>query len=637
MTWLTLAAKNVSHQARQYTAFFLSSAFAVWMFFLFVGLQYHPALAPELERLEMVPTFGLVATLVAIFSILFIFYASTAFLRARKRELGIFSLVGMLPRQIAAIIFAENLLIGAAAIVAGVGGGMITGKIFFLLVGRVLSLTAAIPYHLSLMAVLLTVLIFAGVFLLVSMLSGFTLRRLSVAEVFRSAARPRIPPTFRWWLAALGVVCLAAGYRLLLMPGTWTESEPRVWPGIALSVAGTYLFFHQGSVAALQMLRSRQGLYYRRTSLLVISQMVTKVRDNAKVLFMVSILTTLVLVPLTTVVTAFVEAEQQALEWAPIGLVVEQPKGGQAHEQAMATLQEHGVPVGRQATMLLLPTLTRYRSNPTMTIFNRTGIVSVSAYNQWTALSGGGAAPVTVPAGEGVLLGTYAPTGVRQDVGVTFGADIKAGQSLPVDMQINVIPVDLSISQIPSKYYSLIIVDDPTFAQLSDRFGSADDIELHAFELPRWKESLPALEALAAVDWRIRGTALTYHELMLEGQTGMLVLGFIVVLFFLATGQMLYFKLFTDLTAERQQYQALFRVGLREREVRRVISVQTLVLFFAPLVVALAHSWVMVSMFSRFGELKMGAPFWAVGGAYLLLFGGYYLAARRTYVKAILA
>jgi putative ABC transport system permease protein len=577
-----------------------------------------------------------VASLVAIFAVLFIFYASSAFLRARKRELGIFSLVGMLPRQIWAIVCLENLLIGLTAILTGVGGGVLTGKLFFLLVGRVLTLSEAVPFHLSMTAVVLTVLIFAGVFLLVSLLGGFTLRRLSVAEVFRSATRPRTPPAFRWWLAAVGLTGLAAGYTLLLLPGDWTESEPRMWPGIGLMLIATYLLFHQGSVAALQALRSQQALYYRRTSLLAISQMLHKVRDNAKVLFMVSILTTLVLVPLTVVVMAYTQAEANALRYSPIGMVVQQGPGGQDHERALAALQEHGLGVERQALLPLRSALTSYKTAPTHTVFYRVGVVSVSSFNQWTALVDG-QEPVTLTDGRGILLGTDATAGESYDLDLFLGPEAKAGAGRPADMRLPVLISDRAAPQLPIRFFSLLIVDDAILSAIDEGYESNEDAEIRGFKLTYWKAAGPVIAALRAEGLKVNGTGYTYQEMLLEGQTGMLVLGFVVVLFFLATGQMLYFKLFTDLSAERQQYQALFRVGLRVREVGRVISAQTLVLFFAPLAVALAHAWVILSMLARFDEMSIDASFVAVTVAYLLMFGGYYLAARRTYVKALLS
>lgn len=108
---------------------------------------------------------------------------------------------------------------------------------------------------------------------------------------------------------------------------------------------------------------------------------------------------------------------------------------------------------------------------------------------------------------------------------------------------------------------------------------------------------------------------------------------FVGLLFFLASGNLLYFKLFTDLLAEQRQFQALGKVGILPGEVRRVVSAQTLVLFLMPLLLAVLNAFMMVGLTARMNTLSLWQPMAAV---YVALFLGYRLVTRQTYAAALL-
>lgn len=87
MNLLTIAWKSIRHQSRSYAAYFLSSGFAVWLFYLYASLIFHPlfqgeAVAPSIRQIML-----FLVGLVALFSVLFILYSHSAFLKARQRDL----------------------------------------------------------------------------------------------------------------------------------------------------------------------------------------------------------------------------------------------------------------------------------------------------------------------------------------------------------------------------------------------------------------------------------------------------------------------------------------------------------------------------------------------------------------------
>lgn len=658
LTLLTLAVKNVRHQARSYAAFFLSSAFAVWLFFLYGSLLFHPDLTPDLVP-EPVPMLMLAMEfIVAGFSVLFILYAHSAFLKTRRRELALLTTLGMLPRQIAGIIFRENGLVGLGAIAGGVGFGLVFARLFFLGIGKVLGIPHPLPFYLSWEAVLLTCVGFGLLFSVISGLSVWTLRRLSIADTFREAARVKAPPRFSVWLAGLGLLTLGAFYWMgLIVAPRFGEIYGELM--LLLGLIGTYLLFTQGGVLAVRALQRRRSLYWRETWLVTISQLAIKLKENARILFMVSVLSSIVISLVTLLYAGWTHAGETAVSNVPIGLMVVDRPGLPGPEQVEAVLRKHGVKWTASAELpAVLATLERTDPKANRPFENGLAVVPAGAYRQWLSRLTD-VEPPAVPDGQAVLVTLYvtgwAPEPVRilfPDGPVDRTAVLPAG-SRPEGRTVTLPLAETRVAATINGTrwaHLLAVVDDTTFARLESMYGQGRTTVLRGWSLPDWQRSGAAVDELqAAVAAAAPDLAATpglgpltasiqpFREFKQTGGFLLFLLSFVSILFFLASGNMLYFKLFTDLQEDRRQFQTLYKLGLGPPDVRRIVSVQTGVLFFAPLAVAGAHSALLVGMVGQAVDEVFWGPMGLVTVTYLLLHGIYFLVTRRTYVSAVLS
>lgn len=110
---------------------------------------------------------------------------------------------------------------------------------------------------------------------------------------------------------------------------------------------------------------------------------------------------------------------------------------------------------------------------------------------------------------------------------------------------------------------------------------------------------------------------------------------FISVLFFLASGSLLFFKLFTEFQEDQAQMVAIKRMGLTPKEQKKIVSTQIGVLFYVPCVVGAIHA---AFAMKALGNVMM-ANVWIYAGLVLLLYLAlqtvYFLTARRTYLKRL--
>lgn len=582
MSLLAIALRNLRHQARNYGAFFLSSTFAVWIFFLYAALLFHPEVGGDRFPPMIREVLAYLEGIVALFAVLFIRYAHAAFLRARMRELAIWKLVGLRPRDLARLVAGEMLLMGLGALVLGGGLGVLFLRLFLLGMSRALQLDRPLPDHLAWPAVGLTVVTFLLIFGLITLFGRRMLERLPVAELFREQVKPREEPVQSGWgLLACGVN-LGLAYTMAVTAGEHVEEI--LLPMLGCWVLGTYLLFTQGSVALLRWLKRQPRFYLRGTNLLTIAQSVYKMKENARILFLITLLSTVSLTALGLWYGVYRSAAAQA-EWArPVAFAIALPPGGVLPERIEQALG---------------PAITARAAIPSLTgPMHRT--VPLGAVNGWLRQLG------------------RAEVALEPD-----GAVLERFFNQPVR-----------------------VVSDQVFQEMA----AAQPTEmLHLFQVDDWRrrvEEVVALRREVEAGWpaeqgsvwppRISGTGLFYQEHIQTGGFLLVVGSFIGLLFLLASGNLLYFKLFTDLLEERHQFQGLARVGIRPVEVRRVVSVQTGILFFLPLLLAVANGLIFVAMIRPFSRFFDYGPVLVVAALYALLFLGYWLATRRVYVQALL-
>ncbi|HWI64277.1 MAG TPA: FtsX-like permease family protein [Symbiobacteriaceae bacterium] len=627
LIWLT--GKNLRHYGRSYAAFFLSSVFAVWMFFLYGALVLHPDLERSLAALspgtEIIKTlFIALDAVVALFSVLFVRYSHGAFLRARQAELGVLQTLGMSQRALGRLILVEVMAVGLGAVGVGVALGAVISKLFYMAMARLLGIEA-LRFYFAWEAALLTLAVFSGTFALTGLLARRSLRRLSVADVLRGAVKAKAPPALSVWRVALCALTLGGAYWLALSTTEPSHAEDRVWPIMGLLLVGTYLFLSQGAVGILRFLQRRPGLYLRRTNLITIAQMVYKVRDNALILFMVAILSSIALTAVGLNYSALLTAEarteaQLAWDVSTLG-----SPGGTGPDRVEAVLAEHGVPAERAFHIPVLKVEEIRVVIDAERGFNaRAGVVPVTAFNTWwTHL---GTAPVAVAPGEAVLVTPY--EGWAERAVVRLGAH--------AEWQMT----KLAGKPFGPYYGTVLVVGDAEYAGLAEQLGGT---ELHLWLLKRWRASEAALlqldqEILAqgVLQNRIGGKAVMYRGTLMGDSLLLFVSAFLGALFFLASGNMLYFKLFTDLQDDQRQFRSLHKVGMQVREIRRIISTQALVMFATPLVISIINGAIFVGLLGGLYDLNLWRPVVTVSAIFTLLYGAYYLVARQTYVQTLL-
>lgn len=166
MTLSKLAFKNMKTQFRDYFVYFVSMSFSIMVYFTFILMAYSPILKKVAENSIKVDTLLQVSSvMILIFVVLFMFYSNAFFIKKRKKEIGLYNLLGMRKWQIAQLFFLENLILGAGALLIGILLGSLLSKLFAMILLAVMRLKIDFHFNFS-SAPLVKPVLFFSLFLL---------------------------------------------------------------------------------------------------------------------------------------------------------------------------------------------------------------------------------------------------------------------------------------------------------------------------------------------------------------------------------------------------------------------------------------------------------------------------------------
>ncbi|MFD7521809.1 FtsX-like permease family protein [Paenibacillus chitinolyticus] len=642
MNFPRFAFNNVKRNGRAYFAYFLSSAFMVMIFFTYAVFIYHP----QLDRSLMGPMtragMQFAAYVVFIFSFFFVLYSISMFLKSRNKEFGILTILGADSGQINRLIFLENMLVGAASIVTGIFSGIFLSKLF-LLISMKMTGMENLPFYWPIRAILLTAGSFALLFLVISVLTLFFIRKNNVLELLNGSKKPKKEPKLSIWLCLLGIVLLTAGLLALrigeLAPGN-------IFVAAVTGIAGTYFFYSQLTVLAIRAVKRSRKRVWRGTRLLWVSEFSYKLKDNARMLFLVTVVTSVSCMSAGFVLSF--EQENRAYYLNNPTAIHYTSYDPDNSDKELKVI--NGMLKDAGAAYNLLETNSFYamlKGKPGSYV----DLVSVSEFNKVTDAFGKGQPGLgAINTGEAAVVNT-------KEAGA---ANIPAG---PVELEK--LPGTLQVKQtrkmesLASLYSSgaVLVLEDKEFKRLKSASEQSSPFRSRNFVyfVPEWNTGkLPGLDSPESV---VGNKLLAWHdELQKKRETDSFIsvraqnflqtqqatslfrfIGvFIALIFSISTASFLYFKLHTELAADSQMYRALSKIGLSAGEMRKSATVQIALLFFTPIVVSTVQTVVVLGpVMNRFGVAESLGPSLSVSAGFLAAQAVYFLIVRSRYVRTL--
>ncbi|WP_203334895.1 ABC transporter permease [Planococcus beigongshangi] len=593
MTFRQLAYRNVLRNLRSYAAFFLASVVSIMVFFVYSMFIFHPLFEEEALGSMAVQGMLIAEVVLYVFTLFFLFYSMSAFLQARSKEFGVLVHLGMTKKQLNKMIFFEMMILGSISTAAGIAFGFAFSKFFFM-IGREIMELDSLPLYLSWKPFMLTIGAFASLFIIISFVSVSFIRTKRVLNLLHGYWKVDEMGKNSSILSIAGLGLLMLAYTLAaLVEDETVYMMVFIIPPVA--TIGTYLFFTHSIHALLNLYKKNKSLFWHKSRLVSIADSAVKLKDSAQMFFIVTIVSTVAFLTVGTL-ASFTSYTGDYRETNPLSLVYISFEDNEQEQEHIGLLMNQLEQKGLAYDVAQL-TVKRQTSEASG---NEVDILQASQFNRLASTLGH--ENVNPAPGEGVFVPYSQDSLAALNETVTDTVLIESGIPL-------VIAKAYPHVLFPSRTLNAnsIIVNDRDFENINMPLrgltAELSSFDYYAFDIPDWTATLGIGDSLtdqmdeafetgdfSRISYYFENPGEDYRWFKSSFALLLFIGVMVALVFLLAAGSFIYFKLYTDLERDRKQYALLVRLGMTEKELLRIINRQLVPQFFLPWTIALLHS-----------------------------------------------
>lgn len=298
-----LAVTNLKNNGKSYVPYILASAFSVMMYFIMDNLYRNRSLVEKGSPLAIMLSYA--DAVLLIFSVIFLFYINSFLIKRRKKELGIYNILGMGKGHLGKMLFLESVITTVTSIIGGILAGILLSKLVYLILLKILHMGGKIEYRISLASTGMTTILFGAIFILIFLYNLLQMKLSNPIELLRGGNTGEREPKTKWIMTIIGILCLAGGYSIALITKEPMAALGKFFIAVILVIIGTYALFMAGSIAFFKMLRNKKSYYYKTRHFTAVSGMIYRMKQNAVGLANICILSTMVLVLVSMTVSLY--------------------------------------------------------------------------------------------------------------------------------------------------------------------------------------------------------------------------------------------------------------------------------------------------------------------------------------------
>ncbi len=561
----------------------------------------------------------------AIFSVIFLFYTNSFLIRRRKKEFGLYNILGMGKRNLVRIQVWESLITAVLSMGLGLVFGIAFSKLVELVVRNVLHADISFAFSVPSGAVLYTLRVFCVIFVIIFISSAVQIRTTNPIELLHSENAGEKRPRANWLLAILGIVILGAAYFLAVSIEDPVAALAWFFVAVIMVIAATYLLFIAGSVVFCYLLQKRPGYYYKTKHFISVSSMIYRMKRNGAGLASICILSTMVLVMVSSTTCLYLGEEDilnnryirdftldfYSSDDAAVSSLKEEidkiaNDRGAEPENCLNFHYTDLVGFFSDEHMIMNP-----ESEPDSASYSQMKYIRIIPIEDYNRLMGKNETPAP---GECIIY----PIGIDYDYG---SIDIKEYGKLTVKKKADdfIADQESSVAVVGSLY-----IFTPDYSSLSKKLGK------YIYESTNTQMAEPHIYYGFDLDCRQDEQIQIYRNLFnhlektdinfsLESRAqeaedffsvfgSLFILGVLLgIVFIVAMILIMYYKQVSEGYEDKERFAIMQKVGMTKKEIRQSVNSQVLTVFFLPLVTAGIHllfSFPMVSKLLKLFNLQ---------------------------------
>ena len=483
----------------------------------------------------------------------------------------------------------ETILTAGISILGGLVFGIIFGKLMYLLLLKILHNSVDMQFSVNGTAIVQTVILFAGIFLLTYLYNILQIQLVNPVELLHGGNQGEKEPKSRWLLVIVGVAALGNGYRIALTTEAPLEALLKFFIAVICVIIGTYALFIAGSIVVLKMLRKNKAYYYNPKHFTSVSGMIYRMKQNGAGLANICVLSTMVLVMVSTTVSLYAGMEDILDSRFPRDVSIVCNEADTNKEETLQRLiKEQCEKAGVKITDRV-----RYRYGSMNAVLKGNNLEKVEQYypdnhfyyvEMITQEEYNRIEKKNVSLKEQEIL-TYTTNGKCGKKQINI-----AGQNYQVKKELSEMT---SQPKSTAEMYKTLYIVFANAEQIEriESFSYADKFNLKGDD-GKQKEALEQIQNEfyekfpdGTMESRMLSRS-SFYELY----GGLFFIGiYLGSMFIMATVLIIYYKQISEGYDDRERYQIMQKVGMSKKEVKRSIRSQVLSVFFLPLVVAVIH------------------------------------------------
>ncbi len=604
MFYAKLALTNLKKNSKAYVPYLFTCVITIVMFYVMYAIGLNRGL-DEMSGAGALKTILLwAAVITAIFSAVFLFYTNSFLVKQRKKEFGLYQVLGMDKLNLSKMMAWESILTAALSIIAGLLLGILLGKLMFLILLKMIHFSVSLKFAVEPKAVLGTIILFLLIFIFTYIFNLFQVQKANPVDLLHGQNQGEKEPRTKWLLTLIGILCLGGGYYIAQTTESPLAAISQFFIAVILVIIGTYALFTAGSIALLKWLKKKKTFYYQTRHFTSVSGMIYRMKQNAIGLANICIMSTVVLVLLSVSVSLYAGMEDVMKIGFPMDFRaqiynVEQENITGEKQIIDEEIKKAGIEVFDRIS---------YRAGISIGVWNMEEVkmelmgantdmsdasknyrsvelIPLSDYNEMEA------GDLTLEKGEVFV---YMP-------GEEFNSSrIQLNDNeYKVKHILNNMKLEKRNNSAVIKTVYIIMNDTEEITRLEEQYNNTDAPGMQYTDMFNLKgDDKATLSAMKSMKERMSDELLDgyadYRQAISQEfyavYGGFLFLGiFVGSLFLMATVLIIYYKQISEGYDDRSRYQIMQKVGMSHKEVKSSIRSQVLTVFFLPLGAAVLH------------------------------------------------
>lgn len=584
-----LAVTNLKNNRKTYVPYIFTGVLTVMMFYIIDALSRGKGITQDTLKICLQYATGVIV----VFAVIFLFYTNSFLIKRRKKEIGVYNILGMGKRHIARMMAVETILTAGISILGGLVFGIIFGKLMYLLLLKILHNSVDMQFSVNGTAIVQTVILFAGIFLLTYLYNILQIQLVNPVELLHGGNQGEKEPKSRWLLVIVGVAALGNGYWIALTTEAPLEALLKFFVAVVCVIIGTYALFIAGSIVVLKILRKNKAYYYNPKHFTSVSGMIYRMKQNGAGLANICVLSTMVLVMVSTTVSLYAGMEDILDSRFPRDVSIVCKQADVDHEEIIERLlkeqcEKAGVKItdrvwyryGSMNAVLKGDKLENVDQYYPDNHFYYVEMMTQDEYNRIEKRN--------VSLEEQEIL-TYTSNGKcgKKEINI-------AGRNYQVKKELSEMT---SQPKSTAEMYKTLYIVFANAEQIEriEPFSYADKFNLKGDD-GKQKEALEQIQNEfyekipdGMMESRMLSRMLSRSSFY-ELYGGLFFIGiYLGSMFIMATVLIIYYKQISEGYDDRERYQIMQKVGMSKKEVKRSIRSQVLSVFFLPLIVAVIH------------------------------------------------